>query len=231
MNWKITVLAMALLILPLSALHAQNDPFPKIGPEAVWKGDEKRLMEALNEECRDQEPGMIGECLYDVLEEEGASPEALDFVRRIDNDGYLSGYRQAGPVGIAYVTYPFRANENHGYLLVNGDPPAINVDDLSLIDRETLERDPTYGKLKRRFPDIMFWGGNRQEKENILKEALPEDGVRLAFIYRFLKGCRACQVLGNAWIAFDFDKDGTFKGTKLLRTKSLVKLDRKSPRR
>lgn len=231
MNGKITALAIVLLILPLSPLHAQNPLLLKIGPEAVWKGDEKRLITSVNEECRDQEPGMIGECLYDVLEEEGASTEALDFVSRIDNDGYLSGYRQAGPVGIAYATYPFRANENHGYLLVNGDPPAIDVDDLSLIDRETLERDPTYGKLKRRFPDIMLWGGNRHEKENILKEALSEGGVRLVFIYRFLKGCRACRVLGNAWYAFDFDKDGTFKGTKLLRTKSLVKLDRKSPRR
>jgi len=43
MNWKITALAMALLILPLSGLHAQNDAFPKIGPEAVRQGDEKNL--------------------------------------------------------------------------------------------------------------------------------------------------------------------------------------------
>ncbi|MCX5854898.1 MAG: hypothetical protein NTZ24_10120 [Deltaproteobacteria bacterium] len=222
---------MGLFFLLPSLIHAQDGPLVKVGPDALWQGDEKKLIEMVMEECREQEPGMIGECLYDVLEEGKASPEALAFMKRIDNDGYLSGYRPAGSLGIAYVTYPFRANENHGYLLVNGNPPAINVDDLSLFDQETLEMDPTYGKLKRRFPDIMFWGGNRHEKEVIQEEALPEGGVRLVFIYRFLKGCRACQVLGNAWVAFDFDKDGTFKGTKLLRTKSLVKLERKSPRR
>jgi hypothetical protein len=43
MSWKVKALAMALLILPLSALHAQNDPLLKIGPEAVWQGDEKKL--------------------------------------------------------------------------------------------------------------------------------------------------------------------------------------------
>jgi integrase len=228
---KITVLAAALLQLSLSFLYAQNAPLLKIGPKAVWKGNEKRLMQAVNEKCRNQEPGRIGECLYCVLKEEGASSQALDFVNRINKDGYLNSYRQAGPVGIAYTTYPFRANENHGYLLVNGNPPSIDVDDISILDQKTLEKDPTYGKLKRLFPDIMLWGGNRHGKENIQKEALPEGGVRLIFIYRFLNGCRACRILGRAWIAFDFDNDGTFKGTKLLRTKSLVKIDRKSPRR
>ena len=43
MSWKVTALVMALLILPPSALHAQNDPLLKIGPEAVWQGDEKKL--------------------------------------------------------------------------------------------------------------------------------------------------------------------------------------------
>ena len=52
----------------------------------------------------------------------------------------------------------------------------------------------------------MLWGGNRCEKEDIAIETLPDGGTRVVFVYQFLKGCQACQLLGYAWFAFDFDR-------------------------
>ena len=63
------------------------------------------------------------------MKKAGASPAALAFTRRTGSQAYLRALREAGNVDVALAIYPFRANENEVWLLVNGDPPLIDVDD------------------------------------------------------------------------------------------------------
>lgn len=47
-------------------------------------------------------------------------------------------------------------------------------------------------------------------------KGLRGQGQRFVVSYRITKGCRACDYLGTAWFAFDFEQSGKFTGTKFL---------------
>ena len=69
-------------------------------------------------------------CFAAAMASAGAPPAALEFTRRLDNEAYLQALNEyGGPVAVAHVFYPFRANENNAWLLVNGTPALIDVDD------------------------------------------------------------------------------------------------------
>ena len=86
-----------------------------LGPEAVWSG-------AGLDMCRGKADAHVADdCLLDQMRRSGASAGSIAFTKRLiaaDSPGYVAGWRQAGPVGIATVTYPFRANTNSGTMLV-----------------------------------------------------------------------------------------------------------------
>jgi len=73
----------------------------------------------------------------------GASEEAAQFTQLIQDGGYMSAFRPVGRVSIAAVNYPFRANENNGLYLVNGEPAAVDVDNMQRL--QGIE-------LKKRYP-------------------------------------------------------------------------------
>ncbi len=89
-----------------------------LGPEAVWSG-------AGVDGCRAKADARgIDDCLLDQMRKGGASAGSIAFAQRLiaaDSPGYVSGWRQAGPVGIATVAYPFRANTNAGRLAGAGE--------------------------------------------------------------------------------------------------------------
>lgn len=47
-------------------------------------------------------------------------------------------------------------------------------------------------------------------------KGLRGQGQRFVVSYRVTNGCRACEYLGTAWFAFDFEQGGKFMGTKFL---------------
>jgi predicted secreted protein len=119
-------------------------------------------------------------------------------------------------VDVAWVTYPFRANENQGVLLVNGDPSPIDVDDFSRLAQGELNRDQAYAELKRAYPDISLWPGDRYSFDVPIAESLPSGGSRFHVGYILRNGCHACDKIGSAVFAFDFTPEGKFSGTKLM---------------
>lgn len=69
------------------------------------------------------------------------------------NDGaYPRGFRHLRPVDIAYVTYPFRANENDGVFLVNGAPVNIDVDNQGLLAQGKRTKNSAYATLGKAVP-------------------------------------------------------------------------------
>lgn len=191
-------------------------PAVRIGPSAVWKAGPE-FLDRVHGKCGSLSIPNLGECFRGVMEESGASPAAIAFARRMDNDAWMRAFRDAGKVGVAYVTYPFRANENNGVLLVNGDPDLIDVDDFVLPMKAEMEKDAVYAGLARRFPEIGFWPGDRYSTDFPVVEELKGGGKRLHVGYALRNGCHACQEIGSAVFAFDFGADAKLKGTKLMK--------------
>lgn len=187
-----------------------------IGIEAIWCPTPQMLQE-VHKECDSLAGSKFNDCFVSFMQKEGASPRAVEFTRLIDNDGCLCGYRQAGSVGIAFVTYPFRANENQGVLLVNGNPPVLNVDDFKLLPQKEMKKDALYRGIAGNHPNVSIWPGDRNESSIQVDDKSMANRRRLIFRYRLQDGCHACELLGHADYAFDFDASGKFLGARFLR--------------
>ncbi len=192
-----------------------------VGPATVWQPSIK-VMDSIRQECANFSGQVFEECVVSAMAKSGASPEAVAFTKSSGNLAYIRNFQETGRVDIAYVEYPFRANENQGILLVNGFPQIIDVDNLNALPRGELQRDPLYVHLVREFPDISIWSGDRSGGKDILIETLSGGGQRFILSYRLLDGCHACELLGYAKFAFQFDGLGNFTGIKLMGVESQI---------
>jgi predicted secreted protein len=174
------------------------------------------FQETLHTRCDDLSFPQLGECFASLMKEFGASPDALAFTRVRGNEAWLRAFREMGRVDVAYLTYPFRANENQGVLLVNGTPSPVDVDNLSLSAQAALKDDLVYGELAKRYPNISLWPGDRYGTDTPGAEPLAKRGLRFYVGYLLRNGCHACEKVGSAVFAFDFDAGGTFLGTRLM---------------
>lgn len=196
-------------------ITARQPPF--LDPKALWQPD-MSIMQAMRDECGSFKWPKFEECLVSVMERSGATAEAVAFTRLIGNSGYMYDFREAGQVDIAYVHYPFRANENWGCLLVNGLPSVIDVDDRDILPLKELEKDRAYLEISKKFPDATVWPGYRYGTGLISVKTLPDGGQRFVVPYHLLNGCHACALIGSVRFAFDFDRTGKFLGAVALGT-------------
>jgi hypothetical protein len=188
---------------------------PVIGKDSEWNPTIETIR-MLRRQCEEKRSPDFGKCFVDSMSQAGAPPQAVVFARSTDNTGYLAHFVKMGRVDLAYVHYPFRANENQGWLLVNGDPAMIDVDDLARLPKNQLETNQAYLRIKEKFPNVMLFGGARSLKQPPKMIVQSGKGQRFAVEYRLLNGCHACERVGRAWFAFDFDTDGRLLGTTLL---------------
>lgn len=211
-------LAGALLIVHICVPYARGES-GRITEKAIYK-PKKSWMNEIRNEC-----SMCAEVFYScyirLIERYGAKNEALAFIKLLGEPGYMRAFKKAGPVDIAFVDFPFRANENNGCFLVNGKPGLINVDDLTEITEEMLKNSAEYAKLKKTYPDISLWIGERTGTGFVKAMGLGEGGVRFSLPYRLTEGCRACRDVGKAKIGFDFDAQGNFLGRKVIELKTV----------
>ncbi|MBA3438834.1 MAG: protease inhibitor I42 family protein [Pyrinomonadaceae bacterium] len=184
-----------------------------INAEAEWQPG-MQVMQTITQRCGSAPD--FGECFVSQMQKAGASPQAIAFTKLTENTGYLRDFREAGRVDVAYVDYPFRANENQGCLLVNGDPHVIDVDDTSAIPKDDLLKNARYAELAQKYPNITIFPGDRNGTDYPATEKLPDGGQRFIVTYRLLNGCHACERVGDASFAFDFDPTGKFLGGKFL---------------
>lgn len=217
----IITLACLCFFLMAAPLQGAAPPKPavRIGPEACWLPD-AQIMGTIRMACAPLAGTAFEECFVAGMQKSGASPQAVAFTKSIGNLGYMETIRQDGPVDIAFVVYPFRANENQGFLLINGTPPQIDVDDLSLLSPDHLQKDPRYARLKQHYPAAALWSGDRSGRDFPGLERTPDGGQRFIVRYRLLNGCHACELAGYTRYAFEFDKTGRFSGTKYLGLES-----------
>jgi hypothetical protein len=186
-----------------------------VSAAAVWQPGPSSVQE-IKAQCAALSGQSFQECFANGMGKAGASPSAVAFMRRGEG-AYVRDFRRAGPVDIAYVTYPFRANENEGVLLVNGTPASVDIDNQRLLAKAELAKDPVYAGLAKQYPQISVWPGDRYGTEEPLVKDVPGNGRRFVVSYRLRNLCHACAVVGSAQFGFDFDRAGKFLGTKLLQ--------------
>jgi inhibitor of cysteine peptidase len=190
----------------------------QVTADTVWNAD-RQTVHAARQRCADLGGRELDECFADAMQSHGASPEAIAFTRSLGSGGFVRRFREAGRVDIAYVVYPFRANENHGILLVNGEPPVIDVDDIALIPKGAMEQDKTYEAIRKSCPKVTMWPGDRSLSltKYPMVEALPGGGQGFVVPYTLRNACHACEVLGTVFFSFDFDRGGQLVGIRYLR--------------
>ncbi len=197
-------------------------PTPRIDSNVVWyaPSDFRQIMDR---RCDTLAAPAFQKCFIDLMRDMGASAEAVRFTSLTDTTGYVHHFTYTGRVDVAYVVYPFRANENLGVTLVNGTPPMIDVDDFQFVDLASLKKDTTYREIVSRFPDASVWPGDRFHFDQPKWKPLPGGGERFIVSYSIHNGCHACEHIGAAEFGFDFTEDGQFVGTHLIRVTSLVR--------
>jgi inhibitor of cysteine peptidase len=189
--------------------------------EMVWNSD-RQTVQAAKQRCADLGGRQLEECFADAMESLGASSEAAAFTRSFGSGVFLRKIRESGRVDVAYIMRPFRANELAGMLLVNGDPPIVDVDDTALLPKEALEQDKTYGTIKKSYPRATLWPGDRSSKYPLV-ESLPDGGQEFVVPYTLRNFCHACEVLGTIMFAFDFDREGRLTAMRFLRLEQASK--------
>src|ERR1017187_1035558 len=135
-TWKamrISVLFLTALVLSscslaqMSAGPASQPEAGKIGPSAVWQPPQDFIAKAHAACDKAMNPVSSGECFINQMATQGAPGKAVSFSLMLYKEsdgqvGIMTAFQNAGPVDMARVLYPLRANDNYGLLLVNGDP-------------------------------------------------------------------------------------------------------------
>src|SRR5262249_54378054 len=133
--------------------------------------------------------------------------------------GYLTGMREAGQVDLGYVAYPNATKASQGWVLLNGIPAVVNVDDLSLLPQTEMQKDPLFNELRKSHPQIQLRVTNdhRSPDSSPLQETLADGGERFIVSYALQDGPDSGASLAQATFAFDFDAAGEFVGAKFIK--------------
>jgi hypothetical protein len=172
-----------------------------LGPAAAWNGDGIDACRAAG--------AKPAECLVARMRMTGATPASIAFTRKLaarGDAGYISGWRQAGPVGIATVTYPFRANINETTTLVPraGDTIALEGWQPAAADRTR----PDWQAFSRAHPDATAWAPGEVAEPKVA------DGQPVTIRWRLpMQACHACAAVGDVTIAYRFDAAGKLLGS------------------
>ena len=110
-------------------------------------------------------------------------------------------------------SYPFRANENDAWLLVNGTPALIDVDDRHYLALAAMRGSAGLSaSFDRRYPNVSFWPGDR----GVTGPQVARGGREFVVGYQLRDQCHACATVGQVRFAFDFEAEGRFLGTRLI---------------
>ena len=212
--------AVAIGALACAAAAAGAD---RITAAAIWQPS-AAFMKSAHDTCDQRMASGFDACFIEAMARGGAPAAAVDFAKRMAArpNGLVATVRSFrrtdGPVDVAHVLYPFRANENDACLLVNGNPDIVDVDDPQAIAPPAWKANPAFQALEKRYPNISVWPGDRTSTASPRVAVSPggSGGQRFVFSYIFRDACHACAVVGSGEMAFDFDKAGRRAGQSVV---------------
>ena len=217
-DFHVSRLSIFLLCLSLfamcipSQISAQDKTAGKktFGAESIWKPMDK-IIQNIGKSCENG-----GDCFISKMIEEGASPAAVEFTKTLINKDFpfcfMSSFQEMGQVDQVMVDCPFMANTMGFTLLVNGKPSIVLPGDKKYLDKIDLTKHPKYSAIIKKYPRAELWFEGNLEK--MVKTS--DGGQSFIWRHRILNGCHACEIAGTATVAYDFDKNGKYKGVHLL---------------
>jgi hypothetical protein len=221
----VAVIGLASLItfLQVEANHETDD---QIGEEAIWNAGPEDLS-AIGQACKITDAARYRDCFIEQMGEY-ASSEAVAFTqlmasRKPQRLGYLAGLKESGLVDLGYVVYPENGNTHTGWVLMNGVPALITLDDVSMLPKSAMEKDAQYASLRQSHPHLQLVVNDAQRGADTSPqiERLPGEGERFLVPYSLQESCANCAPLAQAIFGFDFDDAGKFLGAKFLRVESM----------
>jgi hypothetical protein len=203
-----------------SELPLQKPLMGRITATSVWQIP-ATFLAAAHKACDSAPPPSFAECFINQMSKSGASPAAVTFTRMLQKQsggdvGIMSGFNKVGPVDVAFVAYPLRANTNNGILFVNGTPKIVNAEDLRLLDQATMQQSPQFQNTRAQFPKVTVWPGDRDRTTWPNSSQNSEGGISFTLGYPLLNGCHACERAGTAEFNWKFGPTGKFLGTTFM---------------
>jgi hypothetical protein len=213
MRYAIQVVAILCVAVSMTA---QSKIPAKISDSSVWQPP-AQFMPTAHAACDRSAPSQP-ECMIGQMVKAGAPADAVTFTRELYKQshgefGIMTGFQNEGPVAFAWITYPLRANTNYGFLLVNGKPRIVNVENLTLLDVKTMKRSGQFQNVKQQFPNVDIWPGDRDGKIWPNSQVGPDGGIQFTVVYPLRNDCHACASAGQAIFNWNFDAAGKFLGT------------------
>jgi hypothetical protein len=218
-------LPVALLIVCTAAyvvfmeVQASDDTDEQVSESSMWKPSREELAQ-INHACNANAPG-YAQCFIRQMSELGASDDAVSFTRQYaeQNNGVvavLEDFRPVDSVDLGYAYFPAASEVKHGWLLLNGVPSIINVDNPDLLPESQMEKDPQYAALQQSHAQSRLLLETAERAPDAAPEmlTLKDSNQRFVIPYSIRDGCRACAVLGHAYFSFDFDPTGQLLGVK-----------------
>ncbi|MGH9642667.1 MAG: hypothetical protein ACRD3Q_09590, partial [Terriglobales bacterium] len=178
----------------------------------------KQFIAGAHAACDKSAQSGFAECFIVQMTKAGASADAVSFTRELYKQsqgevGIMTGLQPVGPVDIAWITYPLRANTNYGLLFIDGKPAIVNVEELKLLDRGAMEQSPQFKDLKFQFSKVDVWPGDRDGRTWPNSQTGPDGGIQFTVGYPLINGCHACARAGFAMFTWNFTAQGKFTGT------------------
>jgi hypothetical protein len=217
----LAVIGVASLItfLQVEANHETDD---QISEEAIWNAGPEDLS-AIGQACKITDAARYRDCFIEQMGEY-ASSDAVAFTQMMASKksprlGYLAGLREYGVVDLGYVVYPGNENMHQGWALVNGIPAVVNLDDITILPKSAMEKDPQYIALRQSHPQMQLVVNDEQRKADTSPqiERLSSEGERFVVSYSLQEPCAGCAPLAQASFGFDFNDAGKFVGIKFLK--------------
>jgi hypothetical protein len=154
-------------------------------------------------------------CFINRMVRAQAPSAAVQFSRRLllangGEFGVMARFQRIGPVDMAKVVYPLRADKtaNWALLLVNGDPQILDVDDLQRLDMQ---------ELKWRYPKILQLGGGGRGGTMWERTRRRQDGgVTFIVPYWPIRQSPNSPQMSSADFEWNFDPAGKFLGTRFV---------------
>jgi hypothetical protein len=214
-------MAFFVTLMQVKANEETDDP---VGSSTVWSPENEDLAE-IAQSCK-AEPAAYNKCFIDQMGNY-ASTDAVVFSEFLFRQtpaqvGYLSGLREAGPVDLGLVTYPNSQELSRGWVLVNGVPAIVDVDDLKILPQSAMEKDPQFSALRMKYPQLLVTVANDDRSTDTMPQmqALGDGSQRFVINYSLKEPCQACPAMAHASFGFDFDPTGKFLGVKFIQVVS-----------
>jgi hypothetical protein len=211
-------IASLVTVLQVEANHETDD---QIGDEAVWSATDSDIS-AIHQACKNSQPAGFNDCFTEQMGGY-ASSDAVAFTQQLASQkmsrlGYLAGMHESGLVDIGYVVYPGNDSPHRGWVLMNGIPAVVNVDDVAKLPKLEMEKSAEYIALRKSYPQLQLMVNDEQRNTESSPQIdrLPGGGERFVIPYALQEPCTGCASVAQARFGFDFNGAGKFVGTKFL---------------